>query len=506
MSFFPMMMYGTAVGSNGSASISVAPDLAFGQQQMGIPSAPQVVTITNTGSLPLTVTYTLTNNQAGNAFAPGTPAPPNGAHGLAPGNAEKYPIVCKPPGVGQYTGTLAASTAEGPMGSSALSCSGVNSNLQISPSPAPFGNTYVGIAPSPITVVISSALTTSLTGISLDSAAITAGVSIKSMNNTGMFGMGTNATIVLAWNAAAPSVLQLGNLTLSTATETRTVPITGTAAPGSISTNPASIDFGPVCRNGMGSAMLQVYASDVADVKLNGAAASAAPFQVVTTGIMFPYTLGGNHTGDLMLPVQVVVGANASLGDVMGTADLMTDLPGSAATDQIMLHANVLAGGVATSPTSLAFGTTPVLTATSPKMTTLANCSGGDLMVTGAAIQGPDAGSFVLLSPDDQHRMETIMNTTSQAYMIVMLPQTKGAKSAYLEVDFMGGSNMVVNLTGSGGADSNPTDRQTYYACSTGQPGALWPIAAACGVLVLRRRRRGRCNFCQPTGQGGLSG
>ena len=231
--------------------------------------------------------------------------------------------------------------------------------------------------------------------------------------------------------------------------------------------------------------MFDAYANSAGGVDVMSGSATS-PFSV--TG-PFPTMLNGSHNGDVTLTVTGTEGSNAPLGDQNGTVTLMTNLPGSGGYD-IPVHATVIAGGIAATPDSIAFGTESVGSATSPKTTTIANCSGNDLTVTNATITGPNEHEFVLLQPNPAAGT-TISNTMSQQYVIVMLPQSPGLKSAQLEVDYAGSSAMVP-LTGVGSSDVNPKDRETYYACSAGggRGTAAWPIAVACAWLARRRRRR----------------
>jgi len=80
-------------------------------------------------------------------------------------------------------------------------------------------------------------------------------------------------------------------------------------------------------------------------------------------------------------------------------------------------------------------------------------------------------------------------------FTVQMTPATLGDKTATLTIDHNQGTGVTEvpldgNGYGSGSGTGGSKDRQTYYACSAGDPAALWPIALAAGWLARRRRRR----------------
>jgi hypothetical protein len=266
----------------------------------------------------------------------------------------------------------------------------------------------------------------------------------------------------------------------------RNVTITGTAAPGAIATNPASVDFGPVCRNGSATANVDVYASNVADVKFMDASAGGL---FAATSNDKGKTLGGNHSNDATVSVSITAPATAPLGDAMMNLDLLTNLPSP--HYPVAMHAKVLDGGAnpTASPAMVPFGTTKVATPTSPKTVVIANCTGHDLMVTGVNVVGPDQSSFLIVSPDSTHLTGPLPNTQQQAYAIIMLPTSHGRQDAQLQIDYDMAPSTTVPLQGDAEIQNNA--RETYYACGVGGGAAApWPIALALGWLARRRRRR----------------
>jgi hypothetical protein len=487
---YPMTLSGSAMGNTFAMNVSPS-SIPFGDQPLMIASSPATITVTNTGSGTLDITTTLSQSgsdfqEVGGSFG--------SSHSLGSGSSEDYGVECQPFVIGPASGTVMVTAPEGSlMGSSSLSCNGVVSNFVVAPTPAGFGTTLVGVNPGNLTLTLSSSTPAMLTDAPrLDATAVAAGVSVPMTSNTAAFGSGSDATVTLAWNAAAPATGDLGTVTLDTQTDHRVVPITGIAQPAGIGTNPATLELGPICIGGSASTTLDVYASDVGDVTLASASAGGSMFAVDTTGLTFPYTLGGNHAGDATMTVSASPALTAAAGDANGMVVLTTNLPPAPSQTDIAIHATVLSGGLGASPNGLAFGTVQVLKTSSPKSTTIANCSGAPLTITNTSITGPNAADFVLVSPDSNHLTGTIPNAMSQEYSIVMLPQTKGQKMAELEIDYGQGSAFTVPLTGNSGSAAASGARETYYACSAGggSGAALWPIGFAGAWLARRRRRR----------------
>jgi hypothetical protein len=135
-------------GSTGGPTVSVTPpSLAYGVQPIGVVSAPQTVTVTNTS---LTQTVTITNVGITGPFARTnqciTPLAPNG------GNCTIM-VFFKPKAIGQVTGTL--SITDNAVGSpQTVSLSGTGTAVGLSPSSLNFGTQKVGTTSLPMTITV----------------------------------------------------------------------------------------------------------------------------------------------------------------------------------------------------------------------------------------------------------------------------------------------------------------------------------------------------------------
>jgi hypothetical protein len=263
------------------------------------------------------------------------------------------------------------------------------------------------------------------------------------------------------------------------------IPLVGGAHTGSIGTNPASLDFGAVCAGSAASLDLTVFANAGGDVRLNAPlGAPSAPFTATLAGSA---TLMAHHGNEVRITTTASPAPDAMPGDKTDKVNLNTNIPGMG-TVAIDMHAVVLASGIAPTPTVVHFGPNALGKPSPVQTVTLTNCGDGDLTLTDASFTGSNGAEFAIVSPADPH--VTIGKTQSQQFLVVMTPQTAGAKSAQLVFSYAGGTAAVdLDGTGYGGGDSGGTKpRETYYACAIGTPSGLIPLALA--VFALRRRRR----------------
>ena len=470
-SFYQLNLTGSGSGSSG---ITVTPSMInFQDVQQMTTSSPVPVTVKNDGSSSLTVNGSL----SGAAYTV-TPPPATNIV-LGPGSAAFYDVTCRPPGVGPQPGTLAFSASDGDSGSVALSCNGINSSININPSQVTFDPTLVGRAPPPKTVTITGPSTATLDTVELDATAMASGVTITSPSVVGMQ-IGTGKTVTLAYDAAAVHENgPLGVLRIQASGDAvRNVGISGEALLGGIGTNPSTLEFGGVCAGASARKDLEIYANEPGNILLSEVMPPRAPFAATVAG-MLPKTLLGNHTGP---SVQVTVTLQAPTAMVLDDSLMLVSNVPTKEMTSVPLHAIVLEGGIAATPSAVHFGSVMSGSTTSIREVQLSNCSETDLDFQSAALAGLDAGEFTLIGA---YPPKTLHPTESQIVMVVMQPRSTGTKTAQLVLTHSAGQT-VVDLEGDGLGEAK--DRETYYACSTGRPSAAWPLLLA--LLALRRRRR----------------
>jgi hypothetical protein len=468
-----LMLSGSGSGGSG---ISVSPGMIdFQDVQINTTSTPSPVTVKNNGTVGTSVTMSI----SGTGFAMN---PPAGGYSLGPGSAMNFDVTCHPTGTGLLSGMVQASGGAS-IGMTTLSCNGINSTVTINPTQVTFAPTLVDKAPPNQSVMITGGGSgATLDTVSLDAVAQGNGVSLVT-NPVGQ-PIGGGLTIVLGYSAAAEHQPgPLGTLTIQVSSDSgpRNIGISGTALLGGIGTNPASVEFGAVCAGSKAQKDVEVYASEAGDITLTSLTKPAAPFDA-TSNDSLPHSLMGNHNGASVTVKTSMMPAMP--GEFTDKLVLNTDIPMMGMTN-IAMHGIALAGGIAATPNLVHFGSVMTGQTTSVETVQLTNCGTTDLMFTGAHITGASATEFTLIGSNPAR---TLKPTESEIFMIVMQPQTTGAKVAQLVIEHSAGTT-TADLDGTATGGSNK-DRETYYACSTGRGAAAWPVALA--VFALRRRRRAR--------------
>lgn len=465
----------TGIGS-GSNGITVTPtEIDFGDVQINTTSDPAVrVTVKNIG----TVIENVSGVLSGSGFII-TP-PPGNTIGMGPGSSATFDVRCMPTVLGKHAGTLTFNGNSNSVATS-LQCTGINSTISVSPTQVIFDDTLVGSPPPTQTVRISGGSAATIDEVSLDNDAIAAGVSITVNPQGQTIGSGQMVVLAYAAEAAHPGG-PLGTLTLKVSTDNdpRAISISGQALLGGVGTNPASVELGAVCVGARATKDVEVYASEAGDIVVSELMPPSSPFSIEPLDEL-PMTLAGNHTGPSAF-VRVSM-EPTSAGDFTSMLGVQSNVPGQPTTE-VGLHGIGIESGIAATPNVVHFGTAPMGTTTSIKQVQLTNCGTSDLMFEKAQIVGTDAADFTLIGANPPR---TLAPTESEIFMVVMQPKSPGFKTAQLVLTHDGGTT-TADLDGTGEGELDITDRETYYACSTGRGATAWPLALA--LLALRRRRR----------------
>jgi hypothetical protein len=211
--------------------ITVNPaSFAFTNQQPGIASAPQTVTVTNTGGAPMTnVGFQISPVTSGYAATPSVCAAT-----LNPGTSCQGQVTFTPPATGVIAATLAVSTSTSGVAAVAVPLNGtglLSTALATNPSQLTFPVVAVGqsSAAQPVTVTNSSGF-----AINPVSLAAAAPFSIAQNTCTGSLAAGANCTASVVFQPSA-SGSATGSLTISSSS---------VAAPATVAVSGIGFDFG----------------------------------------------------------------------------------------------------------------------------------------------------------------------------------------------------------------------------------------------------------------------
>jgi hypothetical protein len=465
----------TGTGVAPPIDIDVTPGgVAFGDVRRNTASSPATVTVRNLGSSTLSVSSVAVSG-------PFVVTGPVGPYDVGAGASQPYTLTCNPIDLGGTAGelTIISNDPSTPSVGIPLSCNGIDSNLDIAPSPAVVATTRVG---EPVQQAISvgntGTLPTTIEGISVAGAGIT-------LSGLPAFPLVLNPTevtsITATFDAAAHGDASATLTVTFDGGQVRTSQITARALTATMSLDPdGEVDFGPVCAGQTTTKAFTVLGNGDGGFTIQSFGDLTAPFTGTFPAVPAAVSaLGANQITFDVVAAPVDVGLGSS------TLAIATDIPGAAPRLlQLLVHS--LATGVGATPEAADLGSLPVDTTTLGQPIDITNCTANPLTLLAAHIDGVDAPEFaIVMTPQSS----TVAPTSSARYLVVLQPRSIGQKHAELVIEHDQGTT-IIPLDGDGlGSGVHPGDT-SYYACSTGGSGgalAAWPVLL---VIVLRLRRR----------------
>jgi hypothetical protein len=447
----------------------------FGDVRRNTPSSTATINVRNTGGQTLSVSNVTVNGVY--SLAGGTAT----SFSVAPGGSRAIGVICTPTAVGSAPGTLAVTSNFSPL-SVPLSCNGIDSALDISPSPLTLATTRVGeprtqsvtLRNSGTAPMMIEAVALAGTGMTLESGPAA---------NT-MLAPNATATATVRFDAAASGEAS-GTLTVNYDAASRTSQVSARALTTSMSMSPnGSVDLGPVCMGQNASQTFQIIANDQGPFAVSSISMPAGAFSVNATGL--PAAVQGAGANNYQFTIAA---SPIEVGPQTATLTVTTDIPNTEPqTAEVRVEG--LAEGVNGSPAELDLGGVPVGSNTVGQTVTITNCTADSVTLSNARIEGVDATEFSIVDfPDSLD----VGSTQAGEFLIIAGPNSVGVKEAFFKVDHPGGT-ITINLLGDGlgeqvgGEEVGDDGRPSYYACSTGHAAHAWPLLLA--VLLLRRRRR----------------
>jgi hypothetical protein len=459
--------------------IDVAPtSVPFGDVRRNTTSGPAAITVRNLGGGNLSVASVSTSGPFAITAGPTSTV-------IGPSGAQPYSVVCQPTAVGGVAGSFIVQSNDPaqPTVTVPLSCNGIDSNLDISPSPLALQITRVGEpVEQDVQLINSGAASMTLQSVELASTDLEL-VSAPSAG-TVLAGSGGSAPVRIRF-AAAAAITAEGTLTATyDGGQTRTSQISAHALATSMALTPdGEVDLGPVCVGQSKSQPFTIVANADAGFDVTAISSPDAPFTLTSPAL--PASVKGS--GGSMLPFDVVA-APTTAGAVSSLLTVTTDIPG-AAPREIRLSAVALAEGVAGSPDILDLGSQQLEVTSIGQSVKVANCTAAPTTLANARIEGPGQASFAIVQ---QPSSASLPASAVASWLVVFTPRALGPTEATFSVDHEGGTT-TIDLVGEGlgddvaGGDAGPP---SYYSCSTGGATALWIVGPL--LIVLRRRKRAR--------------
>ena len=385
-----------------AAVASISPrTLSFGNQGLGIPSAPQTVTITNSGDAVLLVSTIV---EIGDIYQPpGIPLPPpvdlkdwavttDNCTGISvpPNSSCSFTVTFTPNptaapsglGPGARTATITI-TDNATSGTQLINLTGNGVSppaVLLLPASLSFGNQLSGTTSASQTVALNNS-----GGFALAISSISVSQSFAQTNNCGnSLGPGASCTITVTFSPTTPGSIT-GNVTINddASNTPQTVSLTGTGAAPVVSLAPTLLTFSNQAV-GTSSAAQTVVLSNTGNASLT--VSSVALTGVNAADYTMSQTCGSPVSAGGSCAIVVTFSpkaagtrlASVTVTDNASTSPQVISLSGSA----------VLLPAVTLAPTSLTFPGVPVGASSTPLTVALTNSSGAPLTITNTTVTG----------------------------------------------------------------------------------------------------------------------
>jgi hypothetical protein len=440
--------------------IGLAPSpAAFGNQNVGSPSSPLTVTVSNTGTATQTLStpfFTITGANAGDfARSGGTCA---NAGSIATSASCTIILTFTPAATGSRSATL---TIQGTVNATdSLTGTGIASAVTLAPTNIAFGNQTSGTTSGNTAVTLTNSGTATL---NITSIVLTGTNAAEFSTNGSTCGSTLAAAASCGLNVAFSPVstgAKTASLTFTTdaASSPNNVTLTGTGTAvlvPSLSFSPTPLNFGSQTQ-GIPSSTLTLTVSNTG----TASEVLATPYFTITgaNASSFANTGGGTcaNAGTIVVSgsctilltfTPSTVGALAATVNILGTVNGSNGLAGTGTP--------VAPSAVTLSPTVINYGNQDDGTSSPPTSVSLTNSGTGPLTITSILVTGANATEF---SINTNTCGASLASSASCTWNVVFSPATAGSKSASVTVTTNAATSPdAVTLTGTGRVPTPPT-------------------------------------------------
>jgi Abnormal spindle-like microcephaly-assoc'd, ASPM-SPD-2-Hydin len=441
--------YKPAGGGSPAPAVTLSPtSLVFGAQAVGTTSASQSVTLTNSGTAPLTITgITVAGTNAAD-FARTTTCP-LGPSTLAAGANCSIGATFAPTAAGARAASIqVADNATGSPQSVALSGTGTAPAVTLTPTSLTFGSQLVGTTSASQSSILRNSGTAPLTIASIALSGANAADFGQTNDCPGSLAVNATCTLTVTFSpSASGSRAASVQITDNAANSPQALTLSGTGgtpAPA-VTLTPTGLAFGA-------QLIGTTSASQTSTLKNTG----TAPLTI--TGIALTGTNPGDFGQTNDCPGSLAVNATCTItvtfsptagGARAATVNIADDAAGSPHGLTLSGTGTTPAPAVTLTPTSLAFGAVRVGTTSASQSSTLTNTGTAPLNISGIAVTGANAADF---GQTNDCPGSLAVNATC-TITVTFSPTTTGARTASAQItDDAAGSPHSVALSGTGTA------------------------------------------------------
>ena len=457
--------------------------MSFGDVRVGNTGS-QTLSVRNTGSSSLTLSSISIAPQTSYSVGQIGSA-------IAPNATVSTPVLCSPGSAGTFNSTLTVDGGAAGKQTVVLTCTGINSALDVTPSPGDV-TTRVNEAKTIDVTIQNVGASSTLNSITIVPTVSGVPVTITQAPPNGTtLGSGSSAVVKVRYlPTTKQEVTELAKLRINhDNNQTRDIVINGGAQETTLAVFPDSVDFGGVCAGTTEMRDVDIKGGTEGSFTVSSVTAPAAPFTLMAkAGTTLPGNVMGNQGNKLEFVASVA--PTAANMTVTGEATVNTDIPGAAA-HKIKMTAEVLPPGVGATPASMDFGGIVKNTASTARNTTIRNCTTAPITIDAVGLEGVNRLEFAIVLPAESERLVTLQPRESITYAVIANPATPGAKIGQLVVT-SGATQTRVDLvaTALGGGDGGLTGERSYYTCGDCNSGGGAGVLALVVVLGLRRSRK----------------
>ena len=429
-----------ALTGTGGATFVLSPyQIAYGNQAIGLATAAQVVSVINTGTLPLGISSITLNGTNGNQFSQTN----NCGTSVAAGANCTISVIFQPTTVGAKTANLNVNGATG-AGSRTVSLTGTGTppTYSLTPVSLAFADQAVGASSAARTVTLTNTGVIPVPITSVTDTGTNANLFTETHNCGTSVPVGATCQISVVFR---PTTVGAKTATLSVkaggSASVQTVSVSGTGIVPTYSLSPTALAF-------------QNQAVSVASAALTVTLTNTGVLPLPITSITDSGTNANQFSETHDCGTSVAVGATCTINVVFlpttpgaKVATLNVNAGGSAGVQTVALSGIGVVPTYALSPTTLAFGSQPRNTSSSAQAVTLTNTGPVAVQVSTVSLAGTNAGQFQQTNDCGS----SIIAGGSCTIGVVFRPTSAGAKSASVRVTANGGAvTQNVSLTGTG--------------------------------------------------------
>jgi len=446
-------------GENPATDTLAPTSLAFPPTLENTASAPQIVTLSNSGGAPLTGIQVQTTGDF--SVVDGC------SYSLNAQSACTLTVRYTPHAVGAETGNI---TVTDILRSQVVSLTGTGiapPTDTLSATALVFPATVVGQSAPPQTVTLTNSGGAALTGLSIQ--VVGAGFS-ESSNCSGTLAANGSCQITVTFHALSAGSAT-GQLDIADALRTQVVALSSFGeAPAEDNLSPLALNFGaqPV---GTASASQTVTLSNNTQATLTG-----IHLQSSNSDFAWTTNCGSSLQGGASCGIQVVFAPQ-----ITGAASGALSVVDATRTQQVQLNGTGNLANVTLTPVSLNFGSIAVRTPSPAQTLLVSNGSSGVLSGMDLAIQGPFA--------ETSNCGTSLPSGANCSISVTFSPAATGSQNGHLNISSSNAATMTAQLTGAGLSYELLPTSATSVAVTSGNAASfsleLMPVSGSIGTAAL---------------------